>query len=112
MTIRPVQLLVLGFDELRVAEAAFGTLGPDSTIDEIRSASDAYADALTAVVDSAKDLASVRTEPIETASNDLAQAIDDIPGDDTIPEALASIEEELAAFDSASEQAFASVDCP
>ena len=98
--------------ELRAADAAFDTLGPDSTLDEIRSVSETYEDALNAAIGSAGDLADVRTEPVDAAYDDLAQAIDDISGDATIPEALTSIEDELVALDNAYEQAFANVDCP
>ena len=98
--------------ELRAADAAFDTLGADSTLDEIRAVSETYEDALNAAIALAGDLADVRTEPVDAAYDDLAQAIDDISGDATIPEALTSIEDELVALDNAYEQAFANVDCP
>ena len=98
--------------QLEAADAAFDTLGTDSTIDEINATGDAYNDALGDVVDSAGDVADVRAQPIEDAYDDLDQAIDDISGDATIVEALASIADELLAVDAAYDEAFAGLDCP
>ena len=98
--------------QLEAADAAFDTLGTDSTIDEIGAANDAYSDALDDVVSSAGDVAEVRAQPIEDAYAGLDQAIDDISGDTTIVEALNSIGDELAAVDAAYDQAFSGVDCP
>ena len=64
--------------DLQVADAAFDTLDENSTLDEIRSVNVAYSEALDDVIDSADDLANVRSEPIEDAYNDLNQAIADI----------------------------------
>ncbi len=98
--------------KLEAADAAFDTLGTNSTIDEINATGDAYNDALGDVVDSARDVTAVRAQPIEDAYDDLDQAINDIPGDATIPKALTSIADELAAVDAAYDEAFASLDCP
>lgn len=98
--------------QLQAADAPFDDLGAASTIDEVEAANDAYSDALGDVVGSAGDVAEVRAQPIEDAYADLDQAINDIPGDATIVEALASITDELAAVDDAYDEAFASVDCP
>lgn len=96
---------------LRAADAAFDELGSDSTINEIAATNQAYNDALDDVVDSAQDVASIRSEPVEDAYADLDQGIDDISGDATIAEALTSIEDELVALGNAYDQAFASLDC-
>lgn len=98
--------------ELKTAGAAFDDLGPDSTIDDIRATSDAYNDSLGNVMQSAKDVAAVRAQPIQNAYANLAQAINDISGDTTIVEALTSIKDELVAIDNAYDEAFASLDCP
>ena len=97
--------------DLQVADAAFDTLDENSTLDEIKSVNIAYGDALDDVIDSAGDLADVRSEPVEAAYNDLNQAIADIPGDATIIEALTSIEDELVAIDNAYATAFSSLGC-
>lgn len=99
-------------DALEAADAAFDDLGGDSTIDEIRATNDAYNEALDDAVGSARDVANVRTQPIEDAYDNLAQAVNDIPGDATITEALVSIADELGAVDAAWDQAFAEIDCP
>ena len=97
--------------DLQVADAAFDTLDENSTLDEIRSVNVAYSEALDDVIDSADDLANVRSEPIEDAYNDLNQAIADIPGDASIRDALLSIEDELVAVDNAYAQFFSSLNC-
>ncbi len=107
-----VAQLCTEFAELRAAGGAFDDLGADSTIDEIRATNDAYNDALGDVVAGAGDFAAVRAQPIEDAYADLDQAIDDISGDDTILQALASIAADLIAVNDAYDEAFASLDCP
>ena len=106
-----VAQLCADLSTLQAADAAFDDLGRDSTINEIQAANDAYNDALDDVVSSGKDVAAVRIQPIEAAYDDLDQAIRDISGDATIPEALVSISDELAAVDAAYDSAFSGVDC-
>ncbi len=96
---------------LQAADAAFDDLGPGSTINEIQEANADYNDALDDVVSSAKDVATARIQPIEAAYDSLDKAISDISGDTTIPEALASISDELASVDAAYASAFSGVDC-
>ncbi len=107
-----VAKLCADLNTLQAADAAFDDLGPDSTINEIQAANAAYNDALDDVASSGKDVAAVRIQPIEAAYDDLDEAINDISGDATIPEALASISDELAAVDAAYASAFSGVDCP
>ncbi len=106
-----VAQLCADLSTLQAADAAFDDLGRDSTINEIQATNDAYNDALDDVVSSGKDVAAVRIQPIEAAYDDLDQAIRDISGDATIPEALVSISDELAAVDAAYDSAFSGVDC-
>ncbi len=106
-----VAQLCADLSTLQAADAAFDDLGRDSTINEIQATNDAYNDALDGVVSSAKDVAAVRIQPIEAAYDDLNQAISDISGDTTIPEALVSISDELSAVDAAYDSAFSGVDC-
>ena len=97
---------------LQAADAAFDSLGSASTIADIVAANEVYGKALDDVVSSAKDVASISTEPIEDAYAHLDAAIDDIAGDATIAEALISIFDELDAVDRAYEEAFSGVICP
>ncbi len=107
-----VAQLCADLNTLQSADAAFDTIGADSTVDELDDAKAAYSDALDDVVSSAQDVADVRTQPIEDAYDDLDQAISDIPGDATLVEGLASIAPQLAAVDAAYDSAFSSLDCP
>ncbi len=106
-----VAQLCADLNTLQAADAAFDVLGPESTIDEIQATNASYNDALDDVVSSGQDVAAVRIQPIEAAYDDLDQAISDISGDATIPEALASISDELAAVDAAYASAFSSLGC-
>jgi hypothetical protein len=99
-------------DKLAQARAQFDNLSSTSTVDDVRNANEAYNDALSDVVDSARDVQGVQTQAIQDAYDDLAQAIDDIPGDATIEQALTSIESQVAAVDAAWAQALGGVDCP
>lgn len=96
---------------LQAADAAFDSLSSASTIDDVKAANEAYADALDEVVDSANDLATIRSQPIEDAYDDLDSAIDDLSGSDSIADGLASIEVQLAAVDAAYIEAFSGLTC-
>ena len=96
---------------LQAADAAFGSLSSASTIDDVQAANDAYAAALGDVVDSANDLTSIRSQPIEDAYDNLDAAIDDLSGSESIVDGLASIEDELAAVDAAYIEAFSGLTC-
>ncbi len=96
---------------LQAADATFDSLSSASSIDDVKAANEAYADALDDVVDSANDLASIRSQPIEDAYDDLDSAIDDLSGSDSIADALTAIEVELAAVDAAYVEAFSGLTC-
>ncbi len=106
-----VAQLCADLNTLQTADAAFDDLGPGSTINEIQATNAAYNGALEDVASSGKDVAAVRIQPIEAAYDDLDKAISDISGDATIPEARASISDELASVDAAYASAFSRVDC-
>ena len=103
--------LCTDIEALRADGAAFGTLTETSTVDELQSIGSAYGSALNNVIDDAKALGEVRTEPIEAAYDNLDSAIDDIPDDASISEGFALIEPELVAVDNAYAQAFSGVAC-
>ena len=106
-----VAQLCADLDTLQSADAAFDDIGADSTVDELNDANAAFNDALDDVDASARDVVDVRTQPIDDAYDDLAQAINDIPGDATIVEGLASIAPQLAAVDAGYDTAFSGLDC-
>ena len=96
---------------LQAADAAFDSLSSASTIDDVQAANEAYAEALDDVVNSANDLASIRSEPIEEAYDNLDAAIDDLSGTTNIADGLLAIEDELLAVDAAYATAFSGVTC-
>ena len=96
---------------LQAADAAFDGLSAASSIDDVKAANEAYADALDDVVSSSNDLAEIRSQPIEDAYDNLDAAIDDLDSSESIADGLAAIEDELAAVDAAYIEAFSGVTC-
>ena len=96
---------------LQAADAAFDNLSAASTIDDVKAANEAYAEALDDVVNSANDLASIKSQPIEDAYDALDAAIDDLSGTTNIADGLLAIEDELLAVDAAYATAFSGLTC-
>lgn len=103
--------LCADLDALQAADAAYDTLGTDSTLDDLKSVNSAYASALDDVADSARDVGSVRVEGINAAYGDLNQTVADLSSDATISEGLTAIESAVVAIGDAYVAAFASVPC-
>ena len=97
---------------LQTADAAFDSLSSASTIEDVQAANEAYSDALDDVVNSANDLADIRSQPIQDAYDNLDSAIDDLDSSESIADGLAAIEDELVAVDAAYAEAFSGVVCP
>jgi len=98
-------------DDLEAADAAYDTLGADSTLDDLKSVNSAYASVLDDVVSSASDVGDVRIEGINAAYSDLNQTVAGLASDATISEGLAAIESSVMAIGDAYVAAFAGVDC-
>jgi hypothetical protein len=97
---------------LQAADATFDGLSSASSIDDVKAANEAYAEALDDVVSSTNDLADIRSQPIEDAYDSLDSAIDDLDSSESIADGLTAIEDELAAVDAAYIEAFSGVACP
>ena len=97
--------------DLQVADAAYDTLGADSSLDDLRSVNSAYASALDDVLDSARALGDVRVEAINAAYGDLNQTVSGFSSDTTISEGLTAIESAVVGIGDAYEALFASVPC-
>lgn len=83
----------------------------DSTVDELREANEAVADAEGRVVESAQAVGEARIGDLDAAFEDLDSAVTDIPGDATIADALSSIGQGLDGVRAAWQQLFASAGC-
>jgi hypothetical protein len=87
------------------------TLTPDATIDEIRSAreevSNTYNDLKGATANVAKD----RTDALASAADDFNAAVDAIPDDATVPQAVDSLKNEAAKVDTARDGVASELNC-
>jgi hypothetical protein len=82
-----------------------------ATNDELDAAADDIYAAWDDVVDEGWDWVYAEDNTLTDAYNDLYYAIDDLPGDSTVSESLADLEDELAAFPAAYEETFDGTGC-
>lgn len=86
-------------------------VGPDATIDEIRQARAQVADAVDQLTEAADDVAADRADAVDQAWSDLDAAVDDVDGDDTVPEAVDSLRDEASQVATAREDLVTDLDC-
>lgn len=86
-------------------------LNADSTIDEVETAQDNVEDAWASVEDSAEDVEDARADELSSAVESLNQAFDNIEADAPIDEAVALLQADVTAVQTAWTQLFESVDC-
>lgn len=89
---------------LKTAIAGFDAQDASSSIDDIKAARADVQESWDAVKESAGDLHKAEIEEVQSAWDDLSKAVDDIKGDMTVPEAVASLSDEVAALKAAWEQ--------
>ncbi|UNK46843.1 hypothetical protein [Arthrobacter sulfonylureivorans] len=87
------------------------TLTPDATIEEIRSAreevSNTYNDLKGATANVAKD----RTDALASATDEFKAAVDAVPDDATVPQAVDSLKNEAAKVDTARQGVASELNC-
>lgn len=93
------------------AVAGLDTLTPESTVDEISSAREDAATAYEDLENAADEVAESRSGELEDAIEALEDAIKDIDGDATVPEAAASLREEVDAVRTARDDLAAELSC-
>jgi ribosome recycling factor len=98
-------------NNLQASLAALAALGPTSTVDQ-------YKDATKEVHESAQDAARAvrrvedeRAEELRDAEENLEDAVDDVDDDQAVVGALAQIQPQIAAVESARDQMTASLNC-
>jgi hypothetical protein len=69
-----------------------------SSEDDVKAAADEISNAWDQVVDDAKDVKNASTDEIESAYNDLEQAIQDRPTDKPVTEVIAGLQPQVTAF--------------
>jgi|GEM_PF-741389 len=103
--------LCKSLNEFEAALIALGDISLDSTIEDIQNNFKAVEDAWNKIVADAEKVAEAKSDDLEKAYDNLVKAINDIPGDATITEALQSIADEASAVAAAWEQLFSDLDC-
>ena len=97
--------------EFAVAVAQLQQVEPGTTVDELQTMKDDVAAAFETVKESAAEVAGVRIDDLEQAEANLEGAINGIPGDATIQEALGMIQDDVAAVVLAWDELEASLEC-
>lgn len=87
--------------DFQTAVAEVGTLTAASTVEEIREVREGVREAYEDLVDRIDDVAGDREAQLKTAYDAFNDAVDDLPDGATGPEALASLQEEAAAIQTA-----------
>ena len=82
-----------------------------ATNDQLDSAADDITDAWNAVVDDANDWANAYDNPLGEAYDDLYNAINTLPGDNTVAEDIEDLQPELSAFPQAYQETFDGSGC-
>ncbi|VXB69541.1 hypothetical protein [Citricoccus sp. K5] len=70
------------------------TLTPDATTEQLRSARDKVGESYDALVEEAGDVAEDRREELDTTVRDFREAVNEVPDDTKVPDALSSLREE------------------
>lgn len=87
------------------------TLAPGVTIEELRSARDEVVDTFTDLGAAAADAAGERLDAVEAAERSLRMAVDDIPDQATVTDAIDSLRDEAAELKAAVEDLVEEVSC-
>jgi hypothetical protein len=103
--------LCKSLNDFEAALIALGDISLDSTVEDIQNNYKAVEDAWNKVVADTENVGTARSDDLKKAYDNLDKAIDDIPGDATVTEALQSIADEAAAVVAAWEQLFNDLDC-
>ncbi len=97
--------------ELNASLARLESLNTSSTMDEFRSAADQVRDDMQQVRSNAADVQEARADELVAAQENLDRAIQDVPGDATLEQALATVRDELAVVRVERDQYFADLGC-
>jgi outer membrane murein-binding lipoprotein Lpp len=98
--------------DLGAALDNFATINVTSTVGDIRDAEDQVTAAMQNVRQSAGQLATVRIDELDTAYNNLDNAVQSLPDDITAAEALQTLRPDLQAVLSARQNLTAELNCP
>jgi hypothetical protein len=98
-------------NELQQAVAALDALGPTATVDQVKDAAEKVRDEARDAAQAVRRVEDARYQDLREAQDDLREAIDDIGDDESIAQARAQIQPQVAAVLAAREQLTASLNC-
>lgn len=101
-----MELLAVEVDDLRT------TIQGEPTIGELRQARDELREAQAEVDEAFEDVGEQRADAFAAAWEELDGAVSDLDDDATVPDALASVEEEVRAVVAARDDLVSAVECP
>ena len=97
--------------KLEQAVANFQGISANSTVKELKQAQTNVRSAFADVKQAASKLEEAKVEQLETSQQNLEKAVNDIPDDSTLAEALASIRDKVESVSEARQQLFSSANC-
>jgi hypothetical protein len=87
------------------------TLTPDASIDEIRAAREEVSNTYNDLKGAAANVAKDRTDELASATDEFKAAVDAVPDDATVPQAVDSLKNEAAKVDTARQGVASELNC-
>ena len=100
-----------GLVSLELAVVNFQNLSADSTVKDLKQAQKQVSSAFAAVQQAVSTLENVEVKQLEKSQQDLEKAVNDIPDDATLSEALASISDKAESVVEARQELFSGANC-
>ena len=100
-----------GLANLELAVANFQNLSADSSVKDLKQAQKQVRSTFTAVQQAGKTLENVEVKQLEKSQQDLEKAVNDIPDDATLAEALATISNKVGSVNEARQALFNGANC-
>ena len=97
---------------LNTSVASLKSMGPSSTVSDLRATRDEVKTNFEQVQLTAQNIQEAKVSELETAYQSLDQAIQDIPESATLQQAMTSVSEQIVAVETARDQMNADLNCP
>lgn len=97
---------------LNTSVASLKSMGPSSTVSDLRAARDEVKTNFEQVQVTAQNIQEAKVSELETAYQSLDKAIQDIPESATLQQAMTSVSEQIVAVETARDQMNADLNCP
>ena len=100
-----------GLANLELAVVNFQSLSAESTVKDLKQAQEQVRSAFAAVKQAASTLEDAKVEQLEQSQQNLEKAVNDIPDDATLAEALESVSDKAESVSVARQELFSSANC-